>query len=101
MTDDRIELRAERLRVLVAAIGEAPTIVFALGLEPDDIELDVDLARQCVKLERALRERQWDALEVADAVVAAGKGGSLPIQQQGRLARAILELGWSSTPDEG
>ena len=121
MDADRIELRGERLRVLIAAIGEEPTMgvrdTFALGLIPggwhyyladeDDVlddetlDADVDLAIQCAEVAREIRSRQWLALEVQDAVVSAGEGRPLPAAQQGRLARAILELGWQSYPDEG
>jgi hypothetical protein len=60
----------------------------------------MDLAFQCAEIAREIRARQWVALEVQDEVVAAGEGGPLPAVQQGRLARAILELGWLTTPDE-
>ena len=118
--DGSVDLRAERLRVLVAAIGEEPTMdvrdTFALGLVPGGwdyylsdeeweldagtLELDVDLAFQCAEVAREIRARQWAALEVQDAVVAAGEGGPLPAAQQGRLARAILELGWQTLPED-
>jgi hypothetical protein len=120
MLEDRIELRAERLRCLIAAIGEEPTMqlrdTFALGLIPggwneylapeacgsddDDIEFDIDLAFQCADVAREIRAKQWRALEVADAVLAAGGDGPLPAAEQGRLARAILLLGWATMPDE-
>lgn len=118
--DDRTELRAERLRVLIAAIGEEPTMdvrdTFALGLVPggwhyymadedgvldeETLDADIDLAYQCAEIAHEIRSRQWVALEVQDAVVAAGEGGPLPAAQQGRLARAILELGWQTFPQE-
>lgn len=119
MNDERIAVRAERLRVLIAAIGEEPTMnvrdTFAAGLvpggwehymtdamdlDPDAIEADVDLAFECAGVARAVRSRQWTALERADALIAAGDGGPLPHAQQGVLARSILELGWQTVPEE-
>ena len=114
--NERIELRAERLRVLVAAIGEEPTMdagdTFATGLVPggwryylegleyEHVARDLELACECSNLARELRARQWAALERLGALTAGRRGGALPAPEQLEFARAILELGWDRTPEE-
>ncbi len=117
MDRDRLYMKGERLRVLIAAIGEEPTMTiadtFALRLVPggwveymgeyvpaEELKAEVELAFECAAVAREIRARQWAALERADALLAAGGPGPLPPAEQGALARAILELGWESFPDE-
>ena len=87
---ERVELRAERLRVLVAAIGEEPTMdasdTFASGIVPggfrdylegleyEHVARDLDLACELANLAREIRARQWHSLERLGALIASGKG---------------------------
>jgi hypothetical protein len=117
MDSERLHRKAERLRVLIAAIGEEPTMTmadtFALRLVPggwgeymneevptEEMKAEIHLAFECAGIARDIRLRQWRALERADALVSAGDGGALPPPEQGALARALLELGWDSIPEE-
>ena len=113
---ERIELRAERLRVLVAAIGEEPTMnagdTFASGIVPggfrdylegleyEHVARDLDLACELANLAREIRARQWHSLERLGALIASGKGetptekyGSLPRAEIVAATRAMLDLG--------
>jgi len=119
--NERIELRAERVRVLVTALGEEPTLSLedtfaaglvpggwgellsdeALNLHPGDVREDVALAIELATVGQEIRARQWDALERVDALVTAGNGGPLPILHQMELAGAIIVLGWQTFPEEG
>lgn len=81
MTEDEANyfaLRAERLRCLVAAIGEEPTMEpmdndllpggyrELLGdLDYDGADADLDLAAQCTDLARQLRAEAWRWFEFA------------------------------------
>ena len=121
MSEERVELRAERLRILVAALGEEPTMdlhdTFASGLVPggwryylegleyEHVARDLDLACECSNVARAIRARQWDALERLGALIAAGEGAtpgekfaSLPKAEIVAAARAMLDLGWGHQP---
>ena len=117
MSDHRIETRADRLRVLLLAFGEEPTLsmqnAFAarmiprgwfeymggtLGLEHTDLADDVTLAMQCAALGGEIRDRQWAALERIDALIAQAASGPLPAAQQRELACAFIELGWQHEP---
>lgn len=83
MTDDdheRIEQRAERLRVLTAAIGEEPEMAagecarYGLvpggwndtmrGEDPTAYPDDLHLAWECAELAQAIRTQQWTALQL-------------------------------------
>jgi len=118
---ERVELRAERLRVLVAAIGEEPTMdasdTFASGIVPggfrdyleglefEHVARDLDLACELANLAREIRARQWHSLERLGALIASGKGetptekyGSLPRAEIVAATRAMLDLGWGYQP---
>ncbi|HEV3377523.1 MAG TPA: hypothetical protein VG126_09620 [Thermoleophilaceae bacterium] len=116
LSDERIELRARRLGVLLLAMGEEPTMdvrdSFAarfvpcgwfelmsdedLGLERGDIELDVQLASECAALAKEVRARQWTALERLDALLFGGDPGApMPEGERRELAAAVATLGWS------
>lgn len=82
--------RAGRLRRVLAQRDRARV----------DRRAEIGLAFECAGVAREIRARQWVALERADALVAAGDGAVLPPAEQGALARAILEFGWDSDPDE-
>lgn len=88
MTDDdheRIERRAERLRVLTAAIGEEPEMAagecarYGLvpggwndamhGDDPTAYPDDLHLAWECAELAQAIRAQQWTAVEVLGAAL--------------------------------
>lgn len=74
-----VELRAERLRVLLAAIGEEPAMnaedTFLSGIRPggwrellggleyEHVALDIELACELANLGRELRAKQWGLLE--------------------------------------
>jgi hypothetical protein len=118
MKGERIAVRCERLRVLIAGIGEEPSLSMqegfdfgfvpggwsdylsdeALGLEAGDVNEDVDLALECAALAQEVRARQWAALEEIDSLFHKADGRELPIGDQRDLARAIITVGWNREP---
>lgn len=120
MSDERVELRAERLRVLVAGIGEEPTMNtddtltygplpggfahYLAGLEYEHVAADFELACELANLGRELRARQWAALERLGALLARGEGttpaakfASLPPAEITEAARCMLDV-WGHWP---
>jgi len=108
MCDDEVEVRAERLRVLVAAIGEEPTMragegpflpggwTYYMGdSDPaDEFPEDLHLAWECAAVAQDLRDRQWRALQQFGAARAAGNDLA--------AALAAVDLGWHHRlPEEG
>lgn len=112
------ELRAERLRLFIAAIGEEPSMRAFEGAEygfvpggwsyymedgdPADFPEDFDLAWECAAVAQDLRDRQWDALEQLGAAFAAGEGAtgeeriaSMPAEEARRALLAAYRLGWN------
>lgn len=113
---ERIERRAQRLGVLLLAMGEEPTMDVGdalaarfvprgwidlmsdvkLGLEPGDLELDVQLASECAALAKEVRARQWTALERLDALLFGGEPGApMPEGERREPAEAVATLGWN------
>jgi hypothetical protein len=86
--EDRIRLRAMRLRVFVQGMGEEPSMSVEeswvcsdlppqwrdlmydehWGLEEGDVALDMDLAGQLAEVGRKVRARQWRAIERIEAL---------------------------------
>lgn len=92
MTGDPIELQAERLRLLIARLGEEPALPaeeaarlglapggwehYMSGREPQDFpDLDA-LAHQCAQVAYDVRERGWAALEFLLNVMSAPDAAS-------------------------
>ena len=117
---ERVELRAERLRVLLAAIGEEPSMnaydTFASGIRPggwrellgglayEHVAPDIELACELANLGRELRAQQWDLLERLGSLIAQGEGAtpdekfaSLPTAEITEAARCMVEL-WGHYP---
>jgi hypothetical protein len=117
-----IDLRAERFGVLLAAIGEEPSMragegweyglapggwtYYMADIEPDEYAPELELAWECAEVAQAIRERQWSALERLGALAAAGEGDdpetrilALDSDRLREAARALLELGWLARPD--
>ena len=111
-TAEHAELRAERLRVLLAAAGEESVLDPVAGLEgglpslsPAERGLaisasraDCDLASQCINLARELRARQWQALETFLSLIPPGGDEAetmyLPRPLALQAAWAALNCGW-------
>ena len=105
--DDPVELRAERLRLFIALIGEEPTMRageggftpggwrYYMGDEPAQAYPDeFDLAWTCAELAHELRDREWQALEAFGSAHAAG--------EQLAAAIAAVDLGWHHRlPEQG
>lgn len=110
---ERVELRAERLRVLLAGMGEEPTMnwddALASGLTPggwrellggleyEHVAPDIELACELANLGRDLRARQWELLEQLGALLAGTEFGSLPTEHMVAAARLMVEL-WGHYP---
>jgi hypothetical protein len=107
---DSTELRAERLRLFVALIGEEPSMRAGEGQQygfvpggwtyymddakPGDYPDDFDLAWECATLAHEARDRQWAALEAFGAARAAGDDLA--------AAAAAVDLGWHhKLPQDG
>lgn len=103
-----VEVRAERLRLFVAAIGEEPTMRAGEGpflpggwsyyMEPDeqpsDYPEELSLAWECATVAQELRDRQWAALQNFGAARAAG-------DEMAAVVSAVA-LGWHHRrPEEG
>jgi hypothetical protein len=99
MRADPVELRAERLRLFIAAIGEEPSMrlheggfvpggwTYYIGEQsPLDFAEEFNLAWACAELAQELRDRQWQALEQFGEAHAAG--------EQLAAAIAAFDLGW-------
>lgn len=110
MSEESVELRAERLRLFVAAIGEEPTMrayegadygmvpggwsYYMEDAEPVDYPDEHDLAWSCAELAQEVRARQWDALERFCVLHFAG--------EEQAAAVAAYDLGWfHKLPREG
>jgi hypothetical protein len=108
-----VELRAERLRLFTALIGEEPAMCAGEGQRygfvpggladaaPQEYPEDFALAWACAEVAHEVRERQWTALETFGAAWSAGDGSgaverirSLPADQARRALLAAYELGW-------
>ena len=122
---DPVELRAERLRLFIAVIGEESTMCAGEGLTyglvpggwtysmgqqvPQDFPEEFDLAWSCAEVAQELRERQWHALEDFGAAYSAGEGAtveeriqSMPDDDARRALLAAFALGWQHhRGDEG
>jgi len=117
MSDDPVELRAERLRLFIAVIGEESTMCAGEGLKyglvpggwtyymgeqvPQDYPDEFDLAWSCAEVAQDLRERQWRALEEFGAAYSAGAGATaeeriktMPADDARRALLAAFSLGW-------
>jgi hypothetical protein len=105
-----VEVRAERLRLFVALIGEEPTMRAGEGqlygfvpggwsyymddAAPQDYPDEFDLAWTCADVAHAVREHQWRSLEAFCAACAAG--------EEVAAAVAAFDLGWHhQLPEEG
>jgi len=123
VSDEGVTFRAERLRVLLAVIGEEPSMDpgesfergpmprgwhhympsdAAAGLDPGSVRDDVGLAIECANLAKEVRAREWEALECFDALMNGVPAGvALPDPDKRRLVDAIVTLGWNRFPEEG
>ncbi len=124
MADEPVELRAERLRLFTALIGEEPTMRAGEGqlygflpggwhyymddAAPSDFPEDFDLAWACAEVAQEVRDRQWEALEAIGAAFAAGEGATpeerIMTMGADHARRALLAahaLSWDKLPDEG
>ena len=115
---EHTELRAERLRVLLACVGEDVALeslpVLASGLVPlrrGDLvlldsasEADRYLADQLIAIAREIRAREWAALSTLLTIVAerpgdlAARCAGLPGLVGIRCAVACFALGWIGPP---
>jgi hypothetical protein len=112
-----VALRAERLRLFIAVIGEEPTMrayesatygfvpggwdYYMAGDNPADFPDDFHLAWECASLGQEIRDRQWAALQALGAAWAAGDGAtaperiaSMPAHEARRALIAAHDLGW-------
>lgn len=124
MADEPVELRAERLRLFIAVIGEEPEMKAFEGARygfvpggwsysmddaaPSDFPEDFDLAWACAEVAQDVRDRQWEALEAIGAAFAAGEGTkpeerilTMGADHARRALLASYALGWDKLPDEG
>lgn len=104
---ESVEVRAERLRLFVALIGEEPTMRAGEGCflpggwsyymedaTPHDFPEEFDLAWTCAEVAHDLRDREWQALQDFGAARAAG--------DEQAAAIAAFDLGWHHRlPEEG
>lgn len=103
-----VELRAERLRLFVAVIGEEPNMRAGEGgflpggwthyldadETPHDYPEELALAWACAEVAQEYRDRQWAALERFGAAM--GEGDDVA------AATAAFDLGWHHRlPQEG
>lgn len=103
-----VEVRAERLRLFVAVIGEEPTMRLGEGgfapggwsyyvepgTTPSDYPEEFELAWACAEVAQDYRDRQWAALERFGAAMAEGDDVAAAI--------AATDLGWHHRlPQEG
>lgn len=114
-----VEVRAERLRVLLALHQGGDTLgaegckeAFLVGLGPtapedldlmDEISPDDDaLAFACFAIEADLRQRGWEALERLASLLPVPNLNAavieLPPRERAELVEAALILGWRGEP---
>lgn len=110
MSAEPVAVRAERLRLFTALIGEEPTMRAGEGQlygfvpggwsyymdtdEPADYPEELSLAWACAEVAQGVRDREWAALERFGAARAAG--------DEQAAAIAAFDLGWHHRlPEDG